>query len=81
MSGFECPHCHTAIDIFGHGGGEHLAKDMNIPFLGAVPLDPQVRVAGDAGTPTTLATADTPAAKAFSAIADRVTAALEQVTA
>jgi ATP-binding protein involved in chromosome partitioning len=77
MSGFECPHCHEAIDIFGHGGGEHLATDMQIPFLGAVPLDPRVREAGDAGTPTMIATADTPAALAFRAIAEKVVAAVE----
>jgi ATP-binding protein involved in chromosome partitioning len=81
MSGFNCPHCNGEIDIFGHGGGEHLAQQMNIPFLGGIPLDPRVRVAGDAGTPTMFATADSPAADAFRAIAEQVVASVENVNA
>jgi ATP-binding protein involved in chromosome partitioning len=77
MSGFQCPHCNGEIDVFGHGGGEHLAKDMEIPFLGAIPLDPRVRQAGDAGTPTMIAMAESPAAAAFRAIAERVTESVE----
>ncbi len=77
MSGFNCPHCDGEIDVFGHGGGEQLATTMNIPFLGSIPLDPRVRQAGDAGTPTMIATATTPAAQAFVAIAERVMEAVE----
>jgi ATP-binding protein involved in chromosome partitioning len=77
MSGFNCPHCNGEIDVFGHGGGEHLATNMNIPFLGTIPLDPRVRQAGDAGTPTTIGSADSHAAAAFMAIADRVMEAVE----
>jgi ATP-binding protein involved in chromosome partitioning len=77
MSGFNCPHCDGEIDVFGHGGGEQLANTMNIPFLGAIPLDPRVRQAGDAGSPTTISNADTPAAVAFAEIADRVMEAVE----
>ena len=72
MSSFACPHCSGAIDVFGHGGGEQLAHDMEVPFIGAIPLDPRVRQAGDAGRPTTVATADSPAAAAFRAIADSI---------
>jgi ATP-binding protein involved in chromosome partitioning len=77
MSGFSCPHCHHEIDVFGRGGGRLLAQEMNLPFLGEIPLDPRVRQAGDAGTPSALAAADTPAGAAFHAIAARVTAALK----
>lgn len=76
MSGFECPCCGEAIDIFGRGGGRVLADDMHAPYLGEVPLDPRVRVAGDEGTPTTLAEADSPAGKAFAEIAERVAEAV-----
>ena len=52
MSGFVCPNCDEVHDIFGRGGGEGLAKEMEVPFLGRVPLDSAVVQAGDAGAPT-----------------------------
>jgi ATP-binding protein involved in chromosome partitioning len=76
MSGFTCPHCDERIDIFGHGGGRVLADDMHLPFLGEVPLDPAVREAGDIGRPTTLALPESPAGRAFTAIAERVLTAI-----
>jgi ATP-binding protein involved in chromosome partitioning len=69
MSGFECPHCHEEIDVFGKDGGERLARDMGIPFLGSIPLDPAVRRAGDAGEPTVISAPESPAAQALMAIA------------
>jgi Mrp family chromosome partitioning ATPase len=51
MSGFSCPHCRTTTNLFGGGGGEALAREMGVPFLGCIPLDPQVVLSGDAGTP------------------------------
>jgi ATP-binding protein involved in chromosome partitioning len=77
MSGFTCPCCGERIDIFGHGGGRVLADDMHLPLLGEVPLDPQVRLAGDEGTPTALAAADSPAGRAFAEIAERVLHAID----
>jgi ATP-binding protein involved in chromosome partitioning len=77
MSGFNCPHCSGEIDVFGQGGGERLAGSMSLPFLGAIPLDPRVRQAGDAGTPTAIAAADSPAAIAFRTIAEAVLDAVE----
>jgi ATP-binding protein involved in chromosome partitioning len=77
MSGMACPHCGQHVDVFGHGGGRQLADDMHLPFLGEVPLDPQVRVAGDMGTPTALALPDSPASIAFRAIVSRVVDAVE----
>jgi ATP-binding protein involved in chromosome partitioning len=69
MSGFECPHCHEEIDVFGKDGGERLARDMGIPFLGRIPLDPAVRRAGDAGEPTVISAPESPAAQALMAVA------------
>jgi len=73
MSGFSCPHCGEAIDLFKQGGGRKAAEDLKVPFLGAVPLDPQVVVQGDAGKPFVAAFPETPAAKAFT----KITAAME----
>ena len=77
MSSFACPHCSGEIDVFGHGGGKKLADDMSLAFLGGVPLDPRVRQAGDEGTPTMIAAADSPAARAFREIAQQVMEAVE----
>ena len=51
MSGFVCPHCGERIDLFKVGGGSKAAAEMGVPFLGAVPLDPQVVIDTDAGKP------------------------------
>jgi len=68
MSGFVCPSCGSRFDVFGSGGGERMAKDMGVPFLGRIPLDPAVSRAGDDGQPYTLAVADSGAAAAFAAV-------------
>ncbi len=67
------------MDIFGKGGGEALAKDMELPFLGAIPLDPKVREAGDSGVPPVRGTPDSPAAMALKGVAQAVRKALEGV--
>jgi hypothetical protein len=72
MSGLRCPHCGEAIDVFGSGGGQALADEMKVPFLGRVPLDPAIREAGDRGVPTVLSAADSDAARALADIADKV---------
>ncbi len=51
MSGFVCPHCGQATDIFSSGGGEKMAAELKVPFLGAVPVDPEFVSSGDKGTP------------------------------
>jgi ATP-binding protein involved in chromosome partitioning len=79
MSGFVCPHCNETIDVFGRGGGERLASDMELPFLGSIPLDPRVRESGDAGRPLTVALPESPAGEAFRAIAARVVEAVQPV--
>ena len=51
MSGFVCPHCQHETDIFSSGGGEQMAKEMDVPFLGRVPIVAEVSAMGDAGRP------------------------------
>jgi Mrp family chromosome partitioning ATPase/predicted Fe-Mo cluster-binding NifX family protein len=68
MSGLVCPDCGKLIPLFKTGGGESLAKEMNVPFLGRIPLDPQVVLAGDSGTPFVEHFATTQTAKVFSEI-------------
>ena len=51
MSGFNCPHCNKPIDLFKKGGGEKAAREMLVPFLGRIPIDPEIVVSGDSGTP------------------------------
>src|SRR6185503_6593866 len=46
MSYFVCGHCNERTDIFGNGGGQRMAEDMKIPFLGGVPIDTRVRSGG-----------------------------------
>ncbi|NLA39079.1 MAG: Mrp/NBP35 family ATP-binding protein [Methanomicrobiales archaeon] len=70
MSGFVCPHCKKEIDIFGKGGGEREAKELGVPFLGAIPLDPEMRKASDEGRPIIIRRAggDDPTWKSIDAI-------------
>ena len=76
MSGLSCPHCGEIVDVFGSGGGERLAAEMKLPFLGRVPLDPAVRTAGDEGRPTVLAAPDSASGKALREVARVVEKAL-----
>ncbi len=74
FSFFYCPHCGERVDIFGHGGAERAAEKLDVPFLGAVPIDPRVRETGDAGTPVVISHPDSPVAEAFRKIARQVAA-------
>ena len=74
MSVFACPHCSEKTEIFGSGGGAQMAKDLDIPFLGDVPIDTRVRSGGDEGRPIVSAAPDAPAAKAFLGLSSRVAA-------
>lgn len=78
MSGMACPHCGEPVDVFGTGGGEALAKEQGVPFLGAVPLDPAVRRSGDEGLPTVVGRPDSPVARALNRICDDVMVALRE---
>ena len=72
MSYFACPDCGHESDIFGRGGGERLAEEMSVPFLGSVPLHEPVRIGGDSGVPIVHSHPDSPAARAIVAAADKV---------
>ncbi len=77
MSGHQCPHCGEMVEIFGRGGGETLAKDMKLPFLGAIPLDPKVREGGDSGVPAVVGAPDSPAGEALKGVAKALREILE----
>jgi len=77
MSGMTCPHCNAAIDLFGKGGGENAAKDLGVPFLGSIPLDPAMVQSGDEGRPFVLRHADTPTWKAVDSIMENLVARIE----
>jgi len=72
MSHFTCPHCHHEIDIFSKGGAERTAKQFNVPFLGAIELDADIRQGGDTGLPVALAGPDSAKAAQFYAAARHV---------
>jgi Mrp family chromosome partitioning ATPase len=65
MSGFVCPKCGQRTDIFRSGGGEKMAREMNVPFLGRVPIDPQIVEACDSGQPYIQQFSDSATAKCF----------------
>lgn len=70
MSSFICPHCGKETGIFGHqGNGEAAAKRLGVPFLGSVPLEPDIVEEGDQGTPSIVAQGDSRQAEAFRGIA------------
>jgi len=72
MSSFVCPTCKTESDIFGKGGGEKLAKEMNVPFLGALPIYEPIRIGGDTGIPICVGEPKSPAAQAFRSAAHQL---------
>lgn len=72
MAYFLCPDNNKKYNIFGTGGGERLANEMEIPFLGRIPIDPRIVVGGDTGNPIVLTTPDSDAAKAFYEVAEGV---------
>jgi Mrp family chromosome partitioning ATPase len=71
MSGFICPHCGERTDIFKTGGGAQAAKDLQVPFLGQIPLDPQVVLACDGGSPYVEKYPSSEMSQAFLNIADQ----------
>lgn len=73
MSGMVCPHCGGQVDLFGVGGGKAEALKQGLPFLGAIPIDPAARDAGDLGHPFVWSHPESSVAEAF----DHITKALE----
>jgi ATP-binding protein involved in chromosome partitioning len=74
MSYYACPNCHHEADIFGHGGGEGLASQMGVPFLGRLPIYQPIREGGDSGVPIIISEPGSPAGRAFMTVAERVAA-------
>lgn len=77
MSHFVCPNCGTSHDIFGHGGAKAEADKIGAPFLGEIPLDMEIRLNSDAGTPVVVSQPQGPHAKAYREIASRLWAGIE----
>ncbi|HET6464688.1 MAG TPA: Mrp/NBP35 family ATP-binding protein [Nitrospiria bacterium] len=74
MSYFVCSHCHERTEIFSHGGGQLAAEKLGVPFLGEIPIDPEVRIGGDSGLPVLVSHPDSPTAEAFRKIAKAIAA-------
>ena len=77
MSGMICPHCGGTIDLFSRGGGKKAAEDLGVPYLGAIPLDPEMVKAGDEGRPIILRHADSPTGKAVDEVMENLVRLVE----
>jgi ATP-binding protein involved in chromosome partitioning len=64
----------TRMDVFGTGGGERLARQAGVPFIGAIPMDPEVRIGGDSGVPVVISAPDSPVGRALCSITNQVAA-------
>jgi len=78
MSGFECPHCGEAIDLFKVGGGEKAAYALNVPFLGRIPIDPNIVQSSDNGQAYISDFANAPAGQAMQEIVNNIIAKTNQ---
>ncbi|HUU28467.1 MAG TPA: Mrp/NBP35 family ATP-binding protein [archaeon] len=74
MSGFVCPKCGLRIDLFKSGGGKALAAETMVPFLGSVPLDPEIVTSGDSGKPFSLDRSQSETVKAFENVVRKIMA-------
>ncbi|MGH6766749.1 MAG: P-loop NTPase, partial [Bradyrhizobium sp.] len=81
MSYFQCPHCGTRSDIFGHGGARHEAERLGVPFLGEIPLHISIRTTSDSGNPVVESEPDGPHAAIYRAIGAKVRDQLQSVIA
>ncbi len=79
MSFFACPKCGEETPIFSRHGAEETSKKIQVPFLGAVPIEINVRKGGDEGKPLMASNLDSPATLAFKNIADNLVKVLEEV--
>jgi ATP-binding protein involved in chromosome partitioning len=77
MSGMICPHCGDAIDLFGRGGGEKAARELGVPYLGSIPLDPEMVKAGDEGRPYIFRHTDSPTWRAVDAVMENLVKVVE----
>lgn len=78
MSGFVCPKCGAEVDILGSGGGLKIALDLNVPFLGRIPIDPRIREGCDEGAPFVIKYPDSPATKSFTEIVEKIERFMER---
>jgi len=74
MSYFACTNCGHEADIFGHGGGEQLAVEVGLPFVGRIPIYQPIREGSDVGVPLMISEPESPAARAFMSVAERTAA-------
>jgi ATP-binding protein involved in chromosome partitioning len=81
MSYFQCPHCGTRSDIFGHGGARQEAERLGVPFLGEIPLHMSIRATSDSGTPVVDSEPNGPHAALYRAIGGKVRDQLQGVIA
>jgi len=72
MSGLSCPHCKEKIDLFMKGGGEKAARELGVPFLGSIPIDPQIVSLGDSGQSFLDKRSDSEASLAFGKIVENI---------
>jgi len=79
MSYLEVPETNMTIDIFGRGGGRRMADEFDVPFLGEIPIDPEIRKGGDEGKPIAISHPESPASRAFSEIAEKVLQQIEKL--
>jgi ATP-binding protein involved in chromosome partitioning len=72
MSYFQCEHSTDKIEIFGQGGGEELSKELGIRFLGALPIDIELRKSGDRGIPLVFDNPDSESGVIFQGITNNL---------
>jgi ATP-binding protein involved in chromosome partitioning len=72
MSGFVCPHCGKSTDLFKTGGGEKAAKEMKVPFLGRIPIEPEIVTSGDEGKPFVWEQKESSVAKIFDQLVEQI---------
>jgi ATP-binding protein involved in chromosome partitioning len=77
MSGLICPECGARIDIFGSHGGEEMSREMGVPVLGNIPVDPGIVRSGDSGALDAYLRSDAPGAEAFASVVEKILQAVD----
>jgi Mrp family chromosome partitioning ATPase len=72
MAGFVCPHCSAVVELFGSGGGQKLAEDCSVPFLGSIPIDIDARILSDKGKAIVLEKPDCEVTNSFKSIVNMI---------
>jgi ATP-binding protein involved in chromosome partitioning len=80
MSFFVCPKCNEKTEIFSCGGGEKAAGELEVPFLGRIPIELDVRIGGDTGKPITAINQNHPISKIFKEVAGKIAASASVTT-